>query len=435
MSIIISGNSREIVIIKSGEVTIVPKYKANVYTSSDSVGISYYDTNFNPTEEIVTFPYNSVTSTTFSSVVQAANYVQALIDSDQSFTESYVAFSGITATGLTSSYINNLTALTIGASTIFSGNSNLDSLFVSPINIPYIQPGLNTFTGGTITRPTINISDLNINTLRTTGETNILTLSGIAISANTYYSGSTPLVNIFSGSNIGSNSSTGIYVDNVGPIFNFKKLSADTRRNIFINATGNSNDIIISSSYNHKAFEQSGSGVTTGKRYYNNLISYVANAQTVIAANTLRGIPFIISRPCIIDELGVNIGVSSGNNFLSIGIYDNHPNETLPYNLIKYYGTASTNGTGARLLSGDTPPLMPGLYWATYNSNTAVTLSVSTSGSFDLGSAANALSTPSQYVTWVLGAVDNLPSLWTGSTSFTTTVPKVFYHIKQYLDN
>ena len=73
------------------------------------------------------------------------------------------------------------------ASTIYSGSTDLYSIF-TPIgsNIPtYVQPGLNTYTGGTSTSPTVNVSALTINTIVASGDSRFTTLSATTLTANT----------------------------------------------------------------------------------------------------------------------------------------------------------------------------------------------------------------------------------------------------------
>ena len=95
-----------------------------------------------------------------------------------------ITFSG-TATG------GNLSAVTVSAETIYSGSTNLYSIF-APIggggggSTTYVQPGLNTYTGGTALNPTVNIS-----------AATLTYLSATTISGGTLYSGSTNLHDIF----------------------------------------------------------------------------------------------------------------------------------------------------------------------------------------------------------------------------------------------
>jgi hypothetical protein len=133
MSVSITGLSRNIQFIISGDTTLVPKYLSTIYTSSTQVGIVYYANGFGSSQEIIQFNYASVTSHTFSNSSQAAEYIQSLIDEDQQYINAYIYFSGITASGVTPSYVSNLSALTISASTFYSGSSNLQTIITSLI--------------------------------------------------------------------------------------------------------------------------------------------------------------------------------------------------------------------------------------------------------------------------------------------------------------
>ena len=92
-------------------------------------------------------------------------------------------FSGGTISGDTN-FVGNLSG-----GTLFSGSTNLYDIFStgggSNINI---QPGLNTYTGGTDLNPNVNISGLTIDNIFVSGETLFNTLS-----ASTIYSGDTDL--------------------------------------------------------------------------------------------------------------------------------------------------------------------------------------------------------------------------------------------------
>lgn len=200
MSVSITGFSRNIQFIISGTTTLVPKYLASVYTSSTQVGVVYYSEGFGSTQEIIQFNYAAVTSQTFSNSSQAAEYIQNLIDGDQQFGTSYIMFSGITASGNTPSYISNLTAVTVSASTFFSGSTNLYDLLTQSSNQTYIQNGLNTYTGGTNTRPTINISGLTVQDIIATGTSYFNIFSASTFSAGTISSLNTTIGNAEDGS-------------------------------------------------------------------------------------------------------------------------------------------------------------------------------------------------------------------------------------------
>jgi len=78
-----------------------------------------------------------------------------------------------------------------------------------------------------------------------TGQLNVPSISGSSITGFTFYSGSTPLQNIFpySGTNIGSGS-TGIFAQKNNDLLEFKTLSAGTK----VSITGTSDTVIISTS-------------------------------------------------------------------------------------------------------------------------------------------------------------------------------------------
>lgn len=76
-------------------------------------------------------------------------------------------FTAITAS-LGDPLFSTLSATTISASTIYSGSTNLYNIFLTAADgndITRIQPGLNTYTGGTGNAPTINISAATLNSL------------------------------------------------------------------------------------------------------------------------------------------------------------------------------------------------------------------------------------------------------------------------------
>ncbi len=89
----------------------------------------------------------------------------------------------------------SLSATSISATTFYSGSTNLD-LLISGV-ITNVQNGLNTYTGGTSSNPSVNISAATLSSLIVTGATILNILTANTISATTFYSGSTDLSNIF----------------------------------------------------------------------------------------------------------------------------------------------------------------------------------------------------------------------------------------------
>lgn len=88
-----------------------------------------------------------------------------------------------------------ISATTVSGGTIYSGSTNLYDIFALAGTVGqsnYVQPGLNTYTGGTSQFPTVNVSAATLNSLSVSGSTSLGTAS-----ATTIYSGSTNLSDIF----------------------------------------------------------------------------------------------------------------------------------------------------------------------------------------------------------------------------------------------
>lgn len=92
------------------------------------------------------------------------------------------------ATG--TSYLNTISAITINATTIISGSTNLYDIFDAKgsEDITRVQPGINVYTGGTENNPTVNISAATLDNINVSGASFFDSLS-----ANTIYSGSTSI--------------------------------------------------------------------------------------------------------------------------------------------------------------------------------------------------------------------------------------------------
>ncbi len=100
---------------------------------------------------------------------------------------------------------DNVTLLVNGgmsAATYYEGSLTLSQKY-APISVvpTYVQPGVNTTTGGTITRPIVHVAGSPVFTAVTASS-----VSGTSVSATTFYSGSTPLNTILS--SIGTGVST-----------------------------------------------------------------------------------------------------------------------------------------------------------------------------------------------------------------------------------
>jgi hypothetical protein len=84
-----------------------------------------------------------------------------------------------------SSRFNTLSASTFSGGTFISGSTNIDTIFATQSSLTnlqtLIQPGINTYTGGTSTRPTVNVTGLSINTITASGDSTFVNISGNSI--------------------------------------------------------------------------------------------------------------------------------------------------------------------------------------------------------------------------------------------------------------
>lgn len=89
-------------------------------------------------------------------------------------------------------------AITVNGGAIISGSTDLYNIFqVAGIPNTQVQPGTNTYTGGTSALPTVNVSALTINTLTASGASNFNSLSATTLSGATIFSGSTDVSLLF----------------------------------------------------------------------------------------------------------------------------------------------------------------------------------------------------------------------------------------------
>jgi len=104
------------------------------------------------------------------------------------------SFNNLTLSGL--GQFNSVSASSLSATSIYSGNTDLYSVFAtigSGGPSTFLQPGLNTYTGGTSSAPSVNVSAATLHYL-----------SATTVSGGTLYSGSTNLYDIFLTTNDGN---------------------------------------------------------------------------------------------------------------------------------------------------------------------------------------------------------------------------------------
>jgi hypothetical protein len=268
------------------------------------------------------------------------------------------SFSSIVVSGNTA--LNIVTASTLQANVIRSGNTDLYSIFLTANDgndITRVQPGTNVNTGGTANNPIISIvNNPSFNNITLSGTGTAIIFSATTLSAGTITSGSTDLYNIFATTDTntitrvqpGSNVTTGGTDDNPvvnvvdSPHFNdlyssgvtyvtsidVGTISADT----LISGSTNLYNIFSTTDTNTITRVQPGSNITTGgtpdnpviniidSPSFNNIsVSGTANINQVVAtavsANTIYGDsqnPFLI----LSNSSGTRLAYTSGNYFL-----------------------------------------------------------------------------------------------------------------------
>ena len=164
--------------------------------------------------------YSSIVGGSGNTIGSGSHYSSILVGkgnaiTNQSKNSSIIAGSGITATVSNTAYMENGRAISsFSAATFYSGSTDISLLFGSGSGTATnVQNGLNTYTGGTASNPTVNVSGLTIDHILVSGSSifdsitsNLIEVTGLTVnyqsylgiaSASTIYSGSTDLYNIF----------------------------------------------------------------------------------------------------------------------------------------------------------------------------------------------------------------------------------------------
>ena len=177
-------------------------------------GVEYYDIRNNIVYRQMDFPrgrnWQVVTTESSSNNSNSTTgiFIQPGLNTYTGGTSTYptINVSGLTLGILNASGNSVFTGTLSGgssfsANTLYSGSTNLYDIFAGIGSIgggggqtTSVQPGLNTYTGGTSTSPSVNISALTINTLTASGNS----IVSANFSATTIYSGSSNLYQIFS---------------------------------------------------------------------------------------------------------------------------------------------------------------------------------------------------------------------------------------------
>lgn len=129
--------------------------------------------------------------------------------------------SGITVNSVVANIFSGGTGTfsSVSATTFYSGSTDLSTLFqlAGAEDITRVQSGLNTYTGGTVNFPSVNVSALTIDNIIVSGSSRFNSLSATTLSGGTIYSGSTDLSLLFApigtiGSGIRNNIVSGVSV-------------------------------------------------------------------------------------------------------------------------------------------------------------------------------------------------------------------------------
>ncbi len=163
----------------------------------------------------------------------------------------------------------------LSADTIFSGSTNLEQVIYNISSVysgasVFIQPGLNTYTGGTLNNPNVNISALTIDFLIVSGNSNFNTLFSTRLSGGTIFSGNTNIENIFSNSGHTHELSSILntaHTHSLSEVVNLSNLL-----NTKVNKSGDTitGEIIVSSL---SAVSLSGGSIFSGNTNLNNIFS------------------------------------------------------------------------------------------------------------------------------------------------------------------
>lgn len=155
-----------------------------------------------PTVNVVASPsFNSITASGASSftTLSATTIISGSTDLSFVFTptaqtasiisqlDTKANLSGATFTG-------GIYAPTVSGGTLYSGNTDLSLLLPSTTRV---GNGLNTYTGGTVSTPTVNVSALTIASLTVSGNSTLNTLSATTISGQTIYLSGSNIYDMF----------------------------------------------------------------------------------------------------------------------------------------------------------------------------------------------------------------------------------------------
>ena len=259
----------------------------------------------------------------------------------------------------------------------YSGSTNLETIIYNiasgsstPVVGTNVQPGINTYTGGTSTNPTVNVSALTINTLIASGNSIFTgTLSGgSSFSANTLFSGTTNLNTYFgqlqtsaitNANNISQNSNILATKANIsGQTFTGNIVVPTITASTIFSGTTNLVNLL---SKDISANRIKGS---TANRYHTSTNVGYATTNQAVTNGRLVFCPFLVGEQITLDRIGVSLAASSTttSNVIRLGIYNCDANH-IPSTLLLDAGTVTASATTNLITISISQQLNPGLYY------------------------------------------------------------------------
>lgn len=308
----LSGTSQSSIVNGNNNRTISADYSDILNGQANRINNAHYSTIVNGQNNYISADTYSVTmGITNAAIIGASN-----ITADTSNT-TYMDF--VKARSLT----GGTTQMVVADA---SGNLSVQAIPSSGTSstATSVQPGVNTYTAGTASNPSVNVSALTVNTISASGNS---IFSG-NLSATTIYSGSTNIGNLFGEKNTASNlaGGTGVFAQKSGVDLQFKSISGGSN----ITITSDANVVAIASTGGSATSVQPGVNTYTGGTASNpsvnvsaltiNTLSASGNsifsgnlsATTIFSGGT--DLSILITRPIIVS--GTSISGGSSNRIL-----------------------------------------------------------------------------------------------------------------------
>jgi len=256
-----------------------------------------------------------------------------------------------------------------------------------------VNNGLNTYTAGTSTFQSVNVSALTINNLTVSGYTSLNTLSA-----------------------------SSVQISNLVSTGNTKMVVADINGNLSANTIP----------FNILNYRQSTLPSNSAKRYYRNTPILGSIANGTLAANSIVLSPWYCGKDCVVDEMLINVTTTGGTGVFALAVYDNlTPNGLFPGNLKQSYGTGKTSPTGIKALTANTAVnYTTGMYWIAIWNSTSFAVNVTSANGIDIGTTSANFTNAFTFTSAATFSNGVFPSQMSGVTATNTIVPIFNIHMK-----